>query len=327
MGDGLYSGEAHRVRATARKTHTSAQQSFKQSNVHPDMNPKGVRVRESRDSEEHPDSNAILMFLDITGSMDRVLTEISKTQLVKFMEILHTNAVIPHPQVLVGACGDAQNGYREQGPLQVGQFESDIRIDDDMQKVFFERMGGCNAGETYLLPMWWAAKHTSIDCWEKRGRKGYLFTIGDEPFLPTLTKREVKQYLGDDIPETLSAEEVLALAREQYHVFHVNIASTGAGSRSHTHRVWERFLGPHFLNLSTHTAVCEAMAAAIALTEGVMDANDLAAELESLRFSQDTIAPVTRAITPYVQFLKAQGQEQNQGEAQRGADPSGTHRW
>ena len=34
-------------------------------------------------------------------------------------------------------------------------------------------------------------KKTSIDCFEKRGKKGYLFTIGDEQLPPTLTKAQI----------------------------------------------------------------------------------------------------------------------------------------
>lgn len=39
--------------------------------LHDKVNPKNV-VRESRDSEAHPESNAIAVLFDITGSMRRV---------------------------------------------------------------------------------------------------------------------------------------------------------------------------------------------------------------------------------------------------------------
>lgn len=32
--------------------------------------------------------------------------------------------------------------------------------------------------------MYFIARHTAIDCWEKHGCKGYLFLIGDEMAYP-----------------------------------------------------------------------------------------------------------------------------------------------
>ena len=40
--------------------------------VHEKMNPYGVQCRESRDSEAHPESRAVAVLFDVTGSMGRV---------------------------------------------------------------------------------------------------------------------------------------------------------------------------------------------------------------------------------------------------------------
>ena len=37
--------------------------------LHQSLNAHGVKVRESRDSDNHPESNAICVFFDVTGSM------------------------------------------------------------------------------------------------------------------------------------------------------------------------------------------------------------------------------------------------------------------
>jgi hypothetical protein len=42
---------------------------YSQRSVHKDMNPLGVKVRESRDSDAHPDSRAVAVLFDVTGSM------------------------------------------------------------------------------------------------------------------------------------------------------------------------------------------------------------------------------------------------------------------
>ena len=42
------------------------------SSTHASLDPKGVALRESRDSTEHPESLAIAVLFDVTGSMGGV---------------------------------------------------------------------------------------------------------------------------------------------------------------------------------------------------------------------------------------------------------------
>ncbi|MCA9968198.1 MAG: hypothetical protein KC423_28325, partial [Anaerolineales bacterium] len=54
--------------------------------AHPQMNPAGV-VRESRDSDSHPDSVAIGVLFDVTGSMG-VVPRVLQTKLGSLMRLL-----------------------------------------------------------------------------------------------------------------------------------------------------------------------------------------------------------------------------------------------
>ncbi len=64
--------EAARLRRAAGKGdfayHDAARASGKLV-IHPTLDPKGVKFRESRDSDAHPRSNAISVLFDETGSM------------------------------------------------------------------------------------------------------------------------------------------------------------------------------------------------------------------------------------------------------------------
>jgi hypothetical protein len=48
------------------------------------MNPKGVRFRESRDSEAHPNTVSIAFALDVTGSMGKIPELLAKKELPTF---------------------------------------------------------------------------------------------------------------------------------------------------------------------------------------------------------------------------------------------------
>jgi hypothetical protein len=163
---------------------------FEERSLNNAMDPHDVAVRESRDSDEHPNSLAIIIALDVTGSMGSIPHHLVKEGLPSIMEGI-IQAGIPDPQVLFLGIGDTNF---DSAPLQVGQFESsDELLDKWLTSVYLEGGGGGNVGESYHLAWYFAAKHTSIDCFEKRKQKGLLFTIGDEPVLDNLPKAQLQK--------------------------------------------------------------------------------------------------------------------------------------
>src|SRR3954454_732112 len=144
--------------------------------VHPKKDPLGVKVRESRDSDAHPTSHAVGVLMDVTGSM-RQVPVILQANLPRLMGLLIRKGYLEHPQILIGGIGDSTC---DKAPLQVGQFESGIEIEDDLGKLFLEGGGGGHITESYELAMYFMARHTSMDCLDKRNKRGYLFIIGDE---------------------------------------------------------------------------------------------------------------------------------------------------
>src|SRR5512141_1864638 len=114
MGHGNYSQEAHEALVRGRQRLPS-QQVFQQRACHPLMDPKGVKVRESRDGADHPRSLGIVFALDVTGSMGAIPHLLATEQLPKFMKVL-TDCKLPDPQLLFVAVGDATS---DGAPLQV----------------------------------------------------------------------------------------------------------------------------------------------------------------------------------------------------------------
>lgn len=219
----------------------STQEIFSSRNLNSSMNPFGVGIRESRDSENHPNSLAIILGLDVTGSMGSVPHYLVKDAdgIPKIMNGLITSG-ISDPQMLFLGIGD--HNY-DNAPLQVGQFESSGELLDKwLTDIFLEGGGGGNDGESYLLAWYFASYHTSIDCFEKRGQKGCLITVGDEPQLPGISANVLKKIMGNGQYENFSAQQLLDKAMETYNVYHINVKSTNAGSRQKTMDGWKQLL-------------------------------------------------------------------------------------
>src|SRR5690606_17085408 len=106
--------------------------------VHPKLDPHGVTVRESRDSADHPEALAIAVLFDVTGSMGNVPRTL-QTKLPDLLGLLLRKGYVEHPHILFGAIGDATC---DRAPLQIGQFEADNRMDDDLERILLEGGGG-----------------------------------------------------------------------------------------------------------------------------------------------------------------------------------------
>ena len=266
MGSGSYSVTNSVARASTRKNMNN-QELFKQKTINNAMNPYGVDLRESRDSEEHPNSLAIILGLDLTGSMGSVPNFLVKKGLPDIMDKVIKAGELD-PQVLFVGVGDHEC---DNAPLQIGQFESsDDLLDKWLTDVYLEGGGGGNEGESYLLAWYFAALRTSTDCFEKRGRKGFLFTIGDEPTLSELPAADLKQIMGDGQYENFSAAQLLEKAREKYEVFHIHLSSTGQGRRQSTVDGWKQLMGDNLLVVERPEDV------AAAITNAITAGNDTA---------------------------------------------------
>ncbi|SDG55435.1 hypothetical protein [Desulfosporosinus hippei] len=218
-----------------------------------EFDPKQVAFRESRDSSEHPNSTPIIIGLDVTGSMSRLLQVVAEKLGVLVQEILDRNPVTD-PQIMFNAIGDAPAG--DSAPFQVTQFESDIRIAEQLTKLYFEQGGGGNGFESYPLAWYFAARHTKIDSFDKQGRKGFLFTIGDDGYPEKLTQREIQRVFGDIIEAGIPVAEMLAEVNRKYEVFHLCLAQGGSHRDSDLEK-WRDLLGERAIRVSDYQRIPE----------------------------------------------------------------------
>ncbi|GAA4226769.1 hypothetical protein FHR32_002374 [Streptosporangium album] len=281
MGSGIWSTDVYAAAANYRAAKGTSAFAYSDSGaraVHDDLNPYGVAARESRDSAEHPATVAVAVLFDVTGSMGGVPRTL-QTKLPDLLGLLLRKGYAADPQILFGAIGDATC---DRAPLQIGQFESDNRMDEDLGKVLLEGGGGGQKSESYELAMYFMARHTTLDCFEKRGRRGYLFIIGDELPYPKVKRREVGKVIGDGLGRDVTTKEIVAELTRKYDVYYILPAGASYAGDRQVLTAWRELLGQNVLELDDLDAVCETIALtvglgedAISLDEGLSDLDDL----------------------------------------------------
>lgn len=231
------------------------------------MDPRKVVIRESRDSEAHPESTAIIIGLDVTGSMGMIAEKMATEGLGKLVTGIIDNKPVTDPHIMIMGIGDA---FCDSAPLQVSQFETDISIAEQLKDIWLEGCGGGNSFESYDLPWVFAARKTSIDCYEKRNKKGYLFTIGDElPPQKPLGKVQLNES-GINAQDKMSIEDSLTEAQKTYSVFHIIVEQGSYASRSvpRVTKEWREVLGKRAINLNDYNYIAEVIQSVIAVNEG-----------------------------------------------------------
>lgn len=287
MGGGSFDPGAYAA-YTRTTTGKSTDKIYASRGLDPSLDPRGV-VRESRDSKDNPQSTPVIVALDVTGSMGMLADVIARNGLgVLFNELLDQKP-ISDPHVMFQAVGDANC---DQAPLQVSQFEADNRIVEQLTKIWLEHGGGGNNFESYNLPWAFAARHTIHDSYEKRAKRGYLFTVGDEEAPNDLTRDQIEKVLGDTVQEAPSAAAMLREAQRTYDVFHIIIAegNYAKSAASKVRESWSKMLGQRALWLSDHLKLAETIIGAIEMAEGV--------EMVKVGRLGDAVASAVKAIAP-----------------------------
>lgn len=239
MGGGTWTACAYKTYATKTfgadaltsdgtlKATLNTQEVYRATSLDPALNPRDA-FRECRDTEEHPNTVPVILALDVTGSMGDTALAVARELNSVMLELYKK---IPDVEFCIMALGDT---HYDKYPIQISQFESDIRVAENLDKVVFEGGGGGNAWESYTAAWYMAANRTDLDCW-KRGKKGILITMGDEPLNPYLDVSELKRLLNNvqDTDKELETKALYEQVCRRYDVYHICVEhrnSTGYDS-------------------------------------------------------------------------------------------------
>lgn len=310
MGGSTYSHDDYTARAAFKKStgaptfaHHDAVRTGKAKGVHPSLSPKGVKIREARDSAAHPISVPIALLNDLTGSMQSVpiVLQAQEPKLMgMFLKDRADGKTYLHggyPAIMIAGCDDYFHQGAE-GALQVGQFESGLEIDDNLTNLWLTGNGGGNWAESYDLFLYFLARHTAHDHFEKRGRKGHAFVICDEPLFEKVSAEAVREVIGDnlegkDIPIKTIIEEVQA----KYWLHCIIPNQTSHYNDPRLRKGWKDAIGAEsVLLLDDPTLICELIVSTVALCEGAVDLDDLAADNLATGAVHNALIPLSKSM-------------------------------
>jgi hypothetical protein len=261
--------------------------------AHDKLDPKAIKgKRESRDSAEHPNSNAVIFAFDVTGSMT-TFPKIAQEKLPTLMGLLLRKGFLTDPQIMVCAFGDQTC---DRVPLQAGQFESGIEIEDDITNLYLEGSGGGNVSESPELVFYLAARKTSLDCFEKRGKRGYLFLITDE-MGRSISPRVIEDVFGEKTEESFSIKEIIQEAQKTYEVYVITPNGTSNANNTSIQNFWKELIGQNYLQLDDPTAICELVATTIGICESAIGHDDIGDNLKETGLSKTGVDAVSTALS------------------------------
>ena len=140
------------------------------------------------------------------------------------------------------------------------------------------------------------ARHTALDCFEKRNQRGYLFVLGDETPYPKVKRKEVARVIGDGLQTDIPVEELIAELERTFEVYYVLPKMTHHWNNPLVHRRSVELLGQNTMPLEDPAAICELIASTIGMAEGKVDLKHLADDLREAGTSSAVAQAVKKTL-------------------------------
>eukprot|EP00455_Lapot_gusevi_P048975 TRINITY_DN685_c0_g1_i3.p1 TRINITY_DN685_c0_g1~~TRINITY_DN685_c0_g1_i3.p1 ORF type:complete len:344 (-),score=151.98 TRINITY_DN685_c0_g1_i3:29-1003(-) len=181
--------------------------------------------------------------------------------------------------------------------------------------MYLEGNGGGQNYESYELAAYYYSRKVNFT---GLATKPFFFITGDEMYYPGVLREHVRQFIGDDIPESIPAPQIWAELCEKYHVFLLHKPNVDRVVNRRLCLLWEAALGKQrVLHLTEPKAIVDTMLGAIALTTGARTLAQFEDELRDRGQSEQRCKDVRFALGPLSRHLEqaAQpGQEQVQDQ-------------
>ena len=226
---------------------------YKTRSIDKDLDPLRFSIRECCDTEEHPQTIPVILAIDVTGSMGETAMEVSSSLNVIMTDLYKD---VPDVEFSVMGIGDLEC---DSAPIQMSQFESDVRIAEHLDKIYFEGGGGANAYESYSAAWYMGLYHTRLDCWN-RNKKGIIITFGDETINPSLPYGALNDVTNDGVQFPIKTEELYNMVSEKYEIYHVFVNHSSSSARRYktAKEEFEKIIGEdHFYSIDSMNEISE----------------------------------------------------------------------
>lgn len=191
-------------------------QVYTMNHLHPSLDPKKFTIRECVNSDEHPNTIPVILALDVTGSMGRSCKETAEA-----LGVIMTNIYRKYKDIEFCVMGIGDLAY-DYAPIQMSQFESDVRIAEALDKIYMEHGGGGNTFESYTAAWYMGLKRTKLDAHEQ-GRKGIIITLGDEELNPYLPATKLNDKAGASEQNDVETKDLYNQVIKKFDVFHIAV--------------------------------------------------------------------------------------------------------
>ena len=248
MGSGSWSNSSYATYNTSvgksydATTNRVVNQEYTARRLDEGLNPQRFKIRECANSEEHPNTIPVILALDVTGSMGNACKETAEA-----LGVIMTDLYEKFKDIEFCVMGIGDLAY-DHAPVQMSQFESDVRIAEALDKIFIEAGGGGNGYESYTVAWYMGLKRTKLDCFDQQGRKGIIITMGDEPLNPYLPKYYLNNYVSATEEKDVDTKELLAEVTKKFDVFHIAVDDPDSSYKYYKTQVDKSFqiLGERF---------------------------------------------------------------------------------
>lgn len=231
MGCGSFTTSSYKDYSVSRGKHYDSDtgrvsgQHFEACRIDSSLDPTMFNVRECANNEEHPNTIPVILALDVTGSMGSACVETANA-----LGVIVGNLYKKIKDVEFCIMGIGDLAY-DQAPIQMSQFESDVRIAESLDKLFMEHGGGGNSYESYTAAWYMGLKRTKLDCYDKQGRKGIIITMGDETLNPYLPVNRLNSKAKAHEQLDIETPDLYRMASEKFDIFHIAIDDTATQYR------------------------------------------------------------------------------------------------
>lgn len=210
-------------------------QHFEATKIDSSLDPKLFKVRECVNNAEHPNTIPVILALDVTGSMGGACKETADALGVIVGNLYKE---IKDVEFCIMGIGDLAYDF---APIQMSQFESDVRIAESLDKLFIEHGGGGNAYESYTAAWYMGLLRTKLDCYDKQNRKGIIITMGDEPLNPYLPVGKLNYCVNASEQSDIETTGLYDRTKEKFDIFHIAVDDNKTAYRRYKNDIQNTF--------------------------------------------------------------------------------------